>query len=220
MSTTFTRPCSLLAAALAATLWAWPTGGVAAPPRADRIEAQPMGTVTTYHRKSSGSLGSYDGPVVWTHSSGTWQGKPAVSFGSPVGGAALHDPVSFAILAQLDPAGKLLVSYDPPMDYAWPLEVGKTWSTNYTVTNHVAGRVVQVKVDGKVESWGDITVPAGTFKAFKLVWSNSLGESETRWVAPQDGLATVKRHVERVASHPQGPGVLDAELLSRQLPAP
>lgn len=44
-------------------------------------------------------------------------------------------------------------------------------------------------------------------------------EFETRWVAPHDGLATVKRHVERPASHPQGAGVLDAELLSSVKPA-
>ena len=68
-------------------------------------------------------------------------------------------------------------------------------------------------------SWGDVTVPAGTFKAFKLHWTNNLGETEVRWVSPADGIPTVKRRVERPASHPQGAGVLEADLLSRVLPA-
>jgi hypothetical protein len=38
-------------------------------------------------------------------------------------------------------------------------------------------------------------------------------------VAPADGISPIKRHVERPASHPQGAGVLDAELLSSVQPA-
>jgi hypothetical protein len=70
-----------------------------------------------------------------------------------------------------------------------------------------------------VESWGDVTVPAGTFKAYKVVWTDSTGDIETRWVGPQQGLATIKRHVDRPATHPQGAGVLDAELESYSFPA-
>jgi hypothetical protein len=46
----------------------------------------------------------------------------------------------------------------------------------------------------------------------------SLGESETRWTAPADGIDIVRRHIERGSAHPQGPGVLDGELLSRVVP--
>ena len=65
----------------------------------------------------------------------------------------------------------------------------------------------------------ELGVPAGTFKAYKLVWTNNSGEMETRWVSPSEGIATIKRHVERPSTHPQGAGVLDAELLSVVLPA-
>lgn len=189
------------------------------PPIADRIEASPMGTVTTYHRRSSGSLGNFDGQVVWTHAPGTWQGKPVVAYGAPQGGVALLDPVSSALIATLNPAGQPVASFEPPMDYQWPLEVGKQWSSSTLMSQYPSGRTLSLKTDFKVESWGDVTVPAGTFKAFKLVWTNNLGETETRWVSPAEGIATVKRHVERPASHPQGAGVLDAELLSRTLPS-
>lgn len=194
-------------------------GCASPPPMPDKLVSVPMGTTTTYHRKSSGSLGNYDGKVVWTHSAATWQGQPVIAFGAPQAGVSLHEPVSFGMVAQLGIDGKPQSSFEPPVNYPWPLVVGKTWSTTHTVTLHATGRALQLKVDGKVDSVGDITVPAGTFKAYKLVWVNNLGEAETRWIGVDDGLATIKRHVERPATHPQGPGMLDAELLSRQFPA-
>ncbi len=189
------------------------------PPVAERMAISPMGTVTTYHRKSSGSLGNYDGQVAWTHAPATWQGKPVIALGAPQAGVVLADPVSFAMIAMLHPDGKPMMAFDPPMDYAWPLTVGQTWSTQYTVTLYPSGAKVPLKRDFKVEGTEKVTVPAGTFKAWKLSWKDSTGESETRWISPAQGIATVKRHVERTASHPQGPGVLDAELISLVLPA-
>jgi hypothetical protein len=194
-------------------------GCATAPPVAEGFMDVPMGTVTTYHRKSSGSLGSYDGKVVWTYSPATWAGKAVIAFGAPQAGVSLHEPRDFWMVAQLQANGKPVMSYDPPIGYQWPLQVGKQWTSKHMVTLHDSGRVVPLSIDWKVESWGDVTVPAGTFKAYKLVWTNSQGEVETRWANPQEGLMTIKRHVERPASHPQGPGVLDAELLSRVLPA-
>jgi hypothetical protein len=110
------------------------------------------------------------------------------------------------------------MAFEPPIDYAWPLQVGKTWASTHTVTLYPSGRTLALTNRYSVESWGDVTVPAGTFKAFKLLWSNNLGEVETRWVGVADGIPTLKRHVERPATHPQGAGVLDAELLSVQAP--
>ena len=60
--------------AAAATLLA--TGCASTPPVTDKMTIDPMGTVTTYHRKSSGSLGTFDGKVVWTHAPATWQAPP------------------------------------------------------------------------------------------------------------------------------------------------
>jgi hypothetical protein len=189
------------------------------PPVAERMVISPMGTVTTYHRKSSGSLGTYDGQVVWTHAPATWQGKPVIAFGAPQAGVALHEPTSFGMVATLSPDGKPFMAFDPPLDYAWPLTVGQAWSTLYAVTLYPSGATVPMKRDFKVEGIEEVTVPAGTFKAWKLSWKDSTGEIETRWISPAQGIATVKRHVERPATHAQGPGVLDAELLSRVLPA-
>lgn len=189
------------------------------PPVAEGFAAAPVGTVTTLHRRSSGSLGNSDGKVVWTLSNGTWQGKPVVISASPEVGGWVLDPKTYAYIASLDRAGKHVYSYDPPMGYQWPLEVGKTWTSKHVRTVQASGQSMPIEVSWKVESWGDVTVPAGTFKAYKVVATNNLGEVETIWSSPKDGVTIVKRSVVRPATHPQGAGGLDAELLSNVLPA-
>ncbi|HJV68445.1 hypothetical protein [Ideonella sp.] len=212
-----------LAMALSASAVLLSAGGCATspptPPIAEKMTRMPMGSVVTYHRKSSGSLGDYDGQVVWTLSTRTWQGREVVASTAPGVGATLSDPASLALLAFLDAKGSTVTSYDPPMAYQWPLQVGKAWSSQYMMTVPASGRAIPLKIDWKVEAWEDVTVPAGTFKAYRLSWINSLGEAETRWVSPATGIDPIKRHVERSAMHPQGPGVLDAELLSSVVPA-
>jgi hypothetical protein len=86
------------------------------------------------------------------------------------------------------------------------------------MTVHATGRAVPIEFDWNVEAWEEVKVPAGTFHAYRLSWTNSLGESETRWTAPAAGVDIVKRHAERSPAHPQGAGVLDAELLARRVP--
>lgn len=216
MNATFTPRSTAWALAAAALLLG--AGCASTPPTATQMAEVPAGIVNTYHRKSSGSLGVFDGPVPWTMSPSSWQGRPVLAYASPAG-TSLHLPANHGLVANLSPQGLPVMSYDPPIDAPWPLQVGKTWSTQHTVTMHPSGRTLVTTINGAIESWGDVTVPAGTYKAFKLVWTNDLGETETRWVAPADGISPIKRHVERPASHPQGAGVLDAELLSSVKPA-
>jgi hypothetical protein len=208
-------PFSLVAAALAASLFTVPSF---AQPIAEAPAATPAGTVMTYHRKSSGSLGTYDGPVVWNFTHATWEGRPAVIQMARLGGAA-YDPKTHANMANLDAEGKAVMVFDPPLVYQWPLQVGKTWTSKHTVTTPATGRSVALEVNWKVEAWEDVTVPAGTYKAYKVVTSNNFGEVETRWVAPAAGIMLAKRLVTRAATHPQGPGELEAVLLSQVPPA-
>lgn len=86
--------------------------------------------------------------------------------------------------------------------FAFPLEVGKTWEFEYS-TKTTSGDSVSQKRTAKVESWEDVVVPAGQFKALKVVhsghytrstamssWSGVV--SEVFWYAPN-----VKRFVKR-----------------------
>ena len=87
-----------------------------------------MGTVSTFHRKSSGSLGNFDGRVVWTQTAATWQGRPVLAYASPAG-TSLHLPTSHGLVANLNPQGQPVMSYDPSIDAPWPLQVGQERST-------------------------------------------------------------------------------------------
>ena len=208
-------PVMFAVTALAASLLAVPSF---AQPVAESPAATPAGTVMTFHRKSSGSLGTFDGPVVWTISHGTWEGRPAVMQMARLGGSAF-DPKTHANMATLDAEGKATMVFDPPVGYQWPLQVGKTWTSKHTATTPATGRSVPLEVNWKVEAWEDVTVPAGTFKTYKVVTTNNFGEVETRWTAPGTGIVLAKRLVTRPATHPQGAGELEAVLLSQVPPA-
>ena len=209
------NPVAFAATTLVAALWAGPGF---AQPVVESPAATPAGTVMTFHRKSSGSLGTYDGSVVWTISHGAWEGRPAVIQMARLGGAAF-DPKTHANMANLDAEGKASMVFDPPVGYQWPLQVGKTWTSKHTATTPATGRSVPLEVSWKVEALEDVTVPAGTFKAFKVVTTNNFGEVETRWTAPAAGIVLAKRLVSRPATHPQGAGELEAVLLSQVPPA-
>jgi len=55
----------------------------------------------------------------------------------------------------------------------WPLEVGKKWRYESETTNGVGDRMT-IKQDAEVISYGDVTVKAGTFKAFKIVYTGMI----------------------------------------------
>ena len=233
------------ATTLVATLWA---GTGFAQPVAESPAATPAGMVTTFHRKSTGSLGTFDGPVVWTFSHGSWEGRSAVIQMARLGGVAF-DPKTHAYMANLDPEGKTTMVFDPPMGYQWPLQGGKTWTSKHTMTAPATGRSVPLEVNWKVEAWEDVTVPAGThqahkegythkfcegetpraregvsgpagaYRGFKVFTRNSFGGAEALWTAPAAGIVLAKRLVSRPATHPQGAGELEAVLLSQVPPA-
>ncbi len=87
--------------------------------------------------------------------------------------------------------------FNPPYPaYAFPLEVGKSWSRRVSATN-AAGARVSVRVDGRVLGVERITVPAGSFDTFKIRrqvyagdWGGFLDETNIReidWYAPELG---------------------------------
>lgn len=188
------------------------------PPLAHKMAPTAAGTVLVFYRQSSGSLGDFEGNVVWQLHEAQWNGQKVDALMSPQMGGQVLEPESDGLMATLDHSGELVYSFDPPVAYEWPLEVGKRWQSQHTMIFHDTGRSIPVFMNWAVESYGDVTVPAGTFKAYKLTWSDSLGEVETRWVAPQWGIGTLKRQVLRWPAHPLGAGQLDAQLLSRTPP--
>jgi len=95
-----------------------------------------------------------------------------------------------------------------------PLWVGRSWRSTYTLHNRDRGRSDTVGVSWKVEAYEDVTVPAGTFKAFKLVSTPGMNNASyyTIWFAPDPGLV-VKQIYERTPQHLMGPGKFTTELM-------
>lgn len=121
-------------------------------------------------------------------------------------------------MAQLNPAGKPVVSFEPPIALPSPLVVGSTWRSKYTMTLHARQAKVPCVVAFEVAALEDVNVPAGSFKVFRVIATDTFGEVDTRWWVPAQGSLWVKRTVNRPATHPQGAGQIEALLLSRTAP--
>jgi len=107
------------------------------------------------------------------------------------GGREIHLSRDLSIAKMLRGDGAVL-GFDPPPSPAWPLEVGKSGSiSSYwrTPQNPLGGRI---SIEWKVEAYEDVQVSAGTFKAFRIVYSFQVGPSARRewrefsvWYAPE-----------------------------------
>lgn len=180
--------------------------------------AAPEGSAFVYHRKSAGSYGVYDGPVSWTVGRRDWNGQPLTSWASTTHGAQLLDPKTNGVVVQLNRKGEPTFAFDPPIANDWPLALGKSWTSVHRMTMFTPPGSSSLTMQFKVEALEDVTVPAGTFRAYKIVSTTSFGEVEQVWTAPAQGIATVKRIADRPASHPLGAGHLEGVLTSRATP--
>lgn len=210
------RLFSLSLIALAATMLLH--GCATAPPVAERLVDLQPGTVLVYQRKSSGSYGNFDDQVSWDHRETSWQGQPAMVATSAQAGTLVYERKSKGLAAMLGRNNQPVASYDPPLAYRWPMKVGDSWSSQHQVTIHASGKVRPLTVNYKVEAYDRITVPAGSFNAYLVVATDSNGEVQRVWIAPADSLSVVKRTLDRPATHPQGAGHLEGELIARKLP--
>jgi hypothetical protein len=189
------------------------TGGCATvEPTAERYVAPPLGSTWTTAQRNTGSFGPGDVQVQTTRGEQTWQGRQVVTFASSQA-TILANPDTGAWIAFLGPDGKPVLSFDPPAGFNFPLSVGKTWSRSIKMTMHAANRTIPYDATCKVESYGDVTVPAGTFKAFKIGCSTTVPTDETYWFSPEMGIF-VKSSQKRAANHPSGPGTRETELVS------
>jgi len=80
------------------------------------------------------------------------------------------------------------MEFSPPPRVTWPLEVEKS-GTSFTFwsTPRGGGRI---NITWKVEAYEDVTVPAGTFKAFRVTYSWQAGPARewvgySTWYAPE-----------------------------------
>lgn len=188
---------SVLSLAVAAVTVACST-----PPRAERYVPPPMGSSWSYQVTSSGSFGSGTSTVTMRMASGEWQGQRVLRYEHGAGAILQTDRVG--LLAQLDRNGNPLIRYDPPLSFEWPLEVGRSWTQQHMVRVGASGAPVPMTTRWQVQAHEEITVPAGTFMAWKIVMEDNFGFRQTTWSVPETMGAFARRVSERAPSHPQG----------------
>lgn len=205
-----TSTLGLVGAGLAA---AFALGGCASPtPRADRYIPPPMGSTWTYAMSSTGSYGSGDTQLTVRMAEAPWEGRTVLNF-QTAAQHQLHDRnLNLLAITSLD--GKPQVRYDPPIGWDWPLEVGQVTTRDHVATVVATGQKIQFKATWTVEAYEDVTVPAGTFKAWRLRYADTTGETQVLWSMPETLGVFPKRSLERSPSHRQGAGTRVMELLS------
>ena len=134
---------------------------------------------------------------------GIYQGKPVhrVVAGTDT---YLYDIATSNMVATLR-LGKEVSSTTPDDGtFSWPLYVGKTWTARFTFNNRVQGMTVgPLNVESRAAAYEDVTVPAGTWKAFKVESEAASSAFFTIWYAPEIKLI-VKRISETTIGNPLG----------------
>lgn len=180
-------------------------------PQADRYTPPPAGTTFERDIRATGSFGkSYResskylgertvmGRLMHAHERSNGQTSMTDAGGGWVGQFKGDSPI---------------FTFEPSLTVGYPMKVGKTTTQDVRVTMHAQNRVVPFKSTWTVEAYEDVTVPAGTFKAFRIAYSDTLGNTNTTWTDPETGII-VKWNYRRSEKHPAGPGTQDAELVS------
>ena len=172
-----------------------------ASPRAD-YKPPAAGSTWVQQTRNSGSYGDGVSESQVRMRRTVWKGQDALAFESAQGTLVERDAQWLATLA---PDGKPAMTWDPPIGWDWPLEVGKSWKRKYSVTIHAQGVTVSGEYTGTVDAFEDVTVPAGTFKAFRVSTSDTLGINDTTWWSPELGIV-LKRVLVRTEKNAVGPG--------------
>jgi hypothetical protein len=186
-----------------------------AAPKGDYV-ATPIGSTFTYALHATGSFGSGDSQVTSKKEQRTWEGKTVEAIVSPLG-VTLVNQSDAGWVAQLAPDGKVLFTFDPPLAFHFPLEVGKTWTTSYKLTVQANNQTSAFDATFKVEAYEDVTVPAGTFKVFRISYIDTRGSDNMEYFIPDLGIFA-KRSWTRTDKAPAGPGTVVRELVSYSLP--
>lgn len=179
--------------------------------------APPVGSTLTYAQHNTGSyvpqFGASEVQATMTQGQRMWEGRQVLTLSSSQGFALAFEPLpSGAEIAVLLPGDKPFIRYDPPVSFDFPVQAGKEWKKTYQLTL-ATGQILTADTSWKVESYEDVTVPAGTFKAFKITDIWSTGVVQTIWFNPDFGI-WVKSEETRSPAYRAGPGTQKQELVS------
>ncbi len=200
-----TRPPFVQLALVAALV----SGCASAPPTAERYVPPAVGSTVEYQMVNTGSFGSSTGTVTIKVSEALYEGKMLRKYETPAG-TTLQSPLAGTV-AVFSPTGQPQMRYEPPLDFNFPFAVGKTWTADHQLTVGASNKM-PMKTSWKIEAYEDITVPAGTFKAWRVVMTDNFGFRQTNWSMPDTIGMYAKRISERPPGHPQGAGTQVLEM--------
>ncbi len=147
---------------------------------------------------------------------GSYQGQPAYRISDQTT-TLLFDKATRNWMASLQWEEERFTASPHDGVFAWPLQVGKWWVSSYAYQDRQRGRSFpRAQWTWQVKAYEDVTVPAGTFKAFRL--EGKAGAAyRTIWYAPETRLI-VKEILERNANHYLGAGKIATELIQHAPP--
>jgi hypothetical protein len=211
------RPTSLIAPSTAAVVLVIALGPLAGcasmAPSAEKYVPPPIGATWVTARHDTGSYGSGSVQLPAKRGERTWHGKQMITFEGPELTLLAHPGGEWVAQVKGDTP---VLSWDPPLSWDWPLEVGKTWTRKYRVTIHATKRTIPYEVTQVVAAYEDVVVPAGTFKAFKVTSSDTLGNENVTWFSSELGLF-VKQSLRRTEKHAAGAGTRETQLVSQTI---
>ncbi len=150
----------------------------------------------------------------WTVVEATYKGRKVIGFSDGVD-TVLHNPENRNWFMTLRGDAERASATPHDGQFSWPLEVGKAWTATYMYYDGVTRRTFNPIVTyWKAAAYEDVTVPAGTFKAFRLESTPGTNNSTsvTVWYAPEVRLI-VKRIREQTSRHYLGAGTFTMELI-------
>jgi len=182
-------------------------------PKAERPVWPPPGSTLTMNFKSTGSLGSgtREVTVQWLGEV-DWDGKRVMGLQVGAPGNYSYIDAQRRVLATVRDGKPNLTFHPYEAEFDWPLFVGKSWRSEQQVTYHDRNQTLEEKLVYTVEAFEEITVPAGTFKTFRIQLVTP-EQREVRWYEPRLGMI-IKRDWERYAANPFGVGTFQMEALS------
>lgn len=188
------------------------------PPDSPKVEGPrfpPAGSTWTISERLTGSFGSgTQERTLRALGEQAWDGKKVIAYTDGVDTFYWDDRARFLAIVRQGQPRMTFEPYHKASD--WPLFVGKWWLNRFTQRDHERGRTfTNVEWDAKVAAYEDVKTPAGTFKAFKIVFGNPFA-SDTMWWSP-DLAITVKSRNERYSNYYLGHGTAERELVKHDI---
>ncbi len=189
------------------------TGPPPGAPTASGPNPAPPGATWVITERNSGSYGT--SPKQYTMRSlgeQEWAGQKTRAFTD--GDTTVHVVPASGEMIVRTRGTTPVESYSPPVGFNWPIFVGKSWTKTFRFSDG-SRSFDNVQLWYKVEAYEDTTVPAGTFKTFRVSnETNSL--KSVFWWRPDLGIS-IKTTSERDTKFYLGPGRRETELVSHDI---